>query len=79
MTAVLPALAAFAVRQRLLLVPVGVLTVVLHHHAWHQQQGPEFGWGWFPALGESSCVLFLGVALPWMVHLLPALSRAEQN
>ncbi|MER7755231.1 hypothetical protein [Kitasatospora sp. NPDC097643] len=77
--AVLPLFAAFALRQRLLLVPLGALLMVLVHQAWHQQQGPVFGWGWWPALGESSCLLLLGVVLPWMVHLPPDILKAEQD
>ncbi|MFD5434191.1 hypothetical protein ACFWJ4_18805 [Kitasatospora sp. NPDC127067] len=77
--AVLPVFAGFAMRQRLLLVPLGVLLMVLLHQTWHGQQGPVFGWGWWPALGEASCLLFLGSVLPWMVHRFAGILEAEQD
>ncbi|MEV7122159.1 hypothetical protein [Kitasatospora griseola] len=77
--ALLPVLAVFALRQLYLLVPIGVLTMVLMHQAWHQQQDAVFGWGWWPALGEASCFLFLGVALPLFVDRMTALARAEKG
>ncbi|WP_157815378.1 hypothetical protein [Kitasatospora sp. CB02891] len=51
---------------------------MLLHQAWHQQRGAAFGWGWWPTLGKSSCLLLLGVALPRMVHL-PGILKAEQG
>lgn len=77
--AVLPVLAVFALRQLFLLVPIGVLLMVLMHQAWHQQQGAVFGWGWWPVLGEASCFLFLGFALPLLVDQMTALLRIERG